>query len=118
MITMKTGSKTPVKFIRADDVSETVITVFTDDPSDVIAAKLQRVLELEGGYTTVVVNGVRTQPYTEPDARIDWDNPPQPAPNVGTRFTPADRAAYDERLKGAQAMGWGEDIDIDSLPEK
>lgn len=100
MITMKTVSKTPVKFTFSDDVSETVITVFSDDPSDIIAAKLQRVLELEGGYTTVVINGVRTQPYTEPS------------------FTPADRAAYDERLKGAGVMGWGEDIDIDSLPEK
>lgn len=99
MITMKTGSKTPVRFVFSDDVSETTITIQTDDDSDIIAAKLQRVLELEGGYTTVVVDGMRTQPYAE------------------AAFTPADRAAYEERMTQAQPLGWGEGVDIESLPE-
>jgi len=99
MITMKTGSKTPVKFTFSDDVSETVITVFSDDPSEVIAAKLQRVLELEG--------------YAATPQRA-----PLPIASGEPSFTPADRAAYDERLERAGVMGWGEDIDIDSLPEK
>lgn len=96
MITMKSG-KVPVKFVFSDDVSETVITVFSDDPSEVIAAKLQRVLELEGYAAT-----------------------PQRAPEpvtLGTLFTPADRAAQDERMAQAQPMGWGEDTDIEQLPE-
>lgn len=101
MITMKTGSKTPVRFTFSDDVSETVITVFSDDPSEVIAAKLRRVLELEGEV-----------PPPFPVALTPPTRSGEPS------FTPADRAAYDERLKGAGVMGWGEGIDIDSLPEK
>lgn len=97
MITMKTGSKTPVRFVFSDSVSETTINIQPDDPSDTIKAKLQRVLELEG--------------YAAAPQRA-----PEPV-SLGTLFTPADRAAYDERMTQAQPSGWGEGVDIESLPE-
>lgn len=99
MITMKTGSKTPVRFIFSDDVSETTVTVQPDDSSEDIAAKLQRVLELEGVALPTVL----------PARMISV-----PAAPV---FTAADRAATEERLKQAQPMGWGEDTDVENLPE-
>lgn len=104
MITMKVGSgaKAPVRFVFSDDVSETTVTLYQDDPPDVVRAKLQRVLELEGGM-----------PSPAPQAPVT----PPAAPQEPT-FTPADRAATEARLQDAQAMGWNGDIDIDKLPEQ
>jgi len=100
MITMKTGSKAPVRFVFSDDVSETTITIQTDDPSEVVAAKLRRVLELEGVTAgAMLLNNVKERLAQTPE------------------FTPADRAAYDERMTQAQPLGWGEGVDIESLPE-
>ena len=42
-------SKTPVKFEFSDGVQVTTVTVAADEESEVIAAKLQRVLDLEAG---------------------------------------------------------------------
>lgn len=96
---MKTGSKTPVRFTFSDDVSETTITIAPDDESGVIAAKLQRVLELEGVALP-----------SAPQARM-VSVPAQP------EFTAADRAATEARLKAANPQGWGEGVDIENLPE-
>lgn len=100
MITMKTGSKTPVRFIFSDDVSETTITIAPDDDSGAIAAKLQRVLELEGVALP-----------TAPPA------PVAPGVTLANIFTPADRAATEVRLAQAQPQGWGADVDVEKLPE-
>lgn len=99
MITMKTGSKTPVRFVFSDDVSETTITIQPDDDSRTVAAKLQRVLDMEHG-----TGGYVSPPHLIPTA-------------LQTDFTPADRAEYEQRLLEARPMGWGEGVDIDSLPE-
>lgn len=99
MITMKTGGRTPVRFVFSDDVSETTVTIQPDDPPDEIAAKLRRVLELEGMRAPSLPPGVPA--YAAPDVQ----------------FTPADRAATEERLKAASPMGWGEGVDIEDLPE-
>lgn len=105
MITMKVGSgaKAPVRFVFSDEVSETTVTLYQDDPPEVIRAKLQRVLELEGYAAT---------PQRLP-APISAAQPP-----VEPTFTPADRAATEARLQDAQAMGWNGDMDIDKLPEQ
>lgn len=98
MITMKAG-KAPVKFVFSDDVSETNIIIQPDDPSDIIKAKLQRVLELEDAKS--VPDFVKTAG----------------AVLATGHFTPADRAATEQRLKAASPMGWGEGVDIEDLPE-
>ena len=102
MITMKTGSKTPVRFVFSDLISETTITIQPDDESADIAAKLRRVLELEGGHTAVIQNS-RHLP------------PPAPVPV----FTPADREATEARVRATEESlnGWNA-VDIDALPEK
>lgn len=96
-------SKTPVKFQWTDDIAKTEVVLQPDDPSEVLVAKLQRVLELEGAALPAL-------PVRAPGASL--------APQAPT-FTPADRAATDERLKGAQAMGWNASVEdgIDNLPE-
>jgi hypothetical protein len=101
MITMKTGSKSPVRFVFSDDVSETTITIQADDASDAIRAKLQRVLELEEP-------GVR--------ARIQSTGLVNPS-EARAPFTAADRAATEARLAQAQPQGWGKDVNIEELPE-
>jgi len=98
-------SKTPVKFRWEDDLAETVVVIQPDDDSEVIMAKLQRVLELEGGAPSALTfpSGVRA-PL---------------APGVPV-FTPADRAATEERLEGVKVNGWNEDaVDggLENLPE-
>jgi hypothetical protein len=105
MITMKTGSRAPVRFVFSDDVSETTITIQADDDSAAIAAKLQRVLDLEKPHTYAAIlatGAVGANAFRAPES---------PA------FTPADRAAEEARLAGVQPMGWTEHADLDSLPE-
>jgi hypothetical protein len=94
-------SRNPVRFEFSDGISETSVTVQPDDDSGTIAAKLRRVLELEGGYTAAIQNSRFLPPAAAPEA---------PA------FTPADRAATEERLAKADAMGW-ESTNVDTLPE-
>jgi hypothetical protein len=101
MITMKTGSKAPVKFVFDDGISETTVVVSPEESSKAIATKLQRVLELEG----VIL----------PPA------PPAPESQVTLKniFTPADRAAMDQRMQQAQQglNGWNGNVNIEDLPE-
>jgi hypothetical protein len=99
MITMKTGSKAPVKFIFDDGISETTVIVSPEESPKAIAAKLQRVLELEG--------------VALPTA------PPAQQVTLGNIFTPADRAATEERMREAQRglNGWNEHVNVEDLPE-
>lgn len=101
MITMKTGSKTPVRFTFEDGVSETTVTLQPDDDSGTLAAKMRRVLELEGGQTAAIQNSR----FLPPAAALD-----QP------EFTAADRAATEARLKAVSPLGW-ETANTDLLPE-
>lgn len=94
---LKLAGRNPAKFEYNDGVSETTVTVQPDDDADTVRAKLQRVLELEGGSPALPV-------------RV-------PGASLAPTFTPADRAATEERLKGAQPMGWSEDADMENLPE-
>lgn len=97
MITMKTGSKAPVRFTFSDDVSETTITIAPDEESGSIAAKLQRVLELEGVRPASAIQGMAASMV--PQALL------------------ADRAATEERLAQVQPQGWSKNVDIEQLPE-
>lgn len=90
-------SKTPIKFRWEDDLAETVVVIQPDDSSEVIMAKLQRVLELEGHANT--------------PQRI-----PLPIAPEASAFGPADRAALEADLAKAQPMGW-ETTDTETLPE-
>ena len=96
-------SKTPIKFRWEDDLAEMIVVNQPDDDSEVIMAKLQRVLELEGGAPPALTF------------------PPGVRAPLAPVFTPADRAATEERLKAAQsAMGWNEDAmdgGLEQLPE-
>lgn len=98
-------NKTPVKFTWSDALSESNVVVSPDDDSDTIAAKLQRVLELEGG---------RPAGAGVVDALVAMR---QQAPV----FTPTDREAMDARLEGVKVMGWNEDAaaggGLEELPE-
>ena len=99
MITMKTGSKTPVRFVFSDDVSETTINIQPDDPSDTIRAKLQRVLDMEAG------GGL---PVRQPGAALSA---------AKETFEPLwDAAEAEKRLAAQQTVGW-ETADLDALPE-
>jgi hypothetical protein len=100
MITMKTGSKAPVKFVFDDGISETTVVVSPEESPKAIVAKLQRVLELEGAASAGRAN---------PRPQVAPENP----------FTPADRAAMDQRMQQAQAglNGWNENVNIEDLPE-
>jgi hypothetical protein len=101
MITMKVGggAKAPVRFVFSDDVSETTVTLQGDDNSATIVAKLQRVLELEGGQVTArAVAAFAAQP-----------------PEFGPLFD----AAGAEKEVTAQPVGWerlaadgGEDLPV------
>lgn len=95
---LKLAGKNPAKFEFGDEVSQTVVTIQPDDEPDVVRAKLQRVLELEGGMQVPFV------PLAAPLA------PGAPV------FTPADRAALEADLAKAQPMGW-ETTDTETLPE-
>lgn len=93
---LKLAGRNPAKFLFTDGVSETTVTITPDDEPDTVRAKLQRVLELEG--------------YADTPQRAPLPISMEPA------FTPADRAAYEERLAKAESMGW-ESTDVDALPE-
>lgn len=102
MITMKTGAKGPVRFVFSDKVSETTVTLQSDDDSATVVAKLQRVLELEGGAAA---------------ARLLALGAP-PAPGEFTR-EPLFDAAGAEAAVTAQPIGWealaadgGEDLPV------
>lgn len=99
-------SKTPVKFRWEDDLAETVVVIQPDDDSEVIMAKLQRVLELEAPHLSAAVQATGAIGPNALRAPV---------------FTPADRAATEERMKAAQsAMGWNEDAmdgGLEQLPE-
>lgn len=95
---LKLAGKNPAKFEFDDGVSQTVVTIQPDDPPEVVMAKLQRVLELEG--------------YVNTPQRVALPIAPE-APV----FTPADRAATDARMAAVQTSGWNEDADLDNLPE-
>jgi hypothetical protein len=96
-------SKTPVKFRWEDDLAETVVVLQPDDAPEVIVAKLQRVLELEG---------VQGLPIRQPGAALQ-------AAMAQPQFTPADRAAEEARMAAVQINGWNEDAveGADELPE-
>lgn len=98
---LKLTGRNPAKFEFDDGIQKTEIVVQPNDEPDVVRAKLQRVLDLEGATVS---------PFTAPVA-------PPAAPEEPT-FTAADRAAYDARLKAAEEpMGWSEDVNFDNLPE-
>lgn len=95
MITMKTGSKTPVRFIFTDGISETTVTISPDEPSEDIAAKMRRVLELERPHEAarLMVTGA-----IGPDVLRPAAEPPE--------FGPLFDAAGAEQAVTAQPVGW------------
>lgn len=93
--------RNPAKFEFDDGIQKTEVVIQPDDKPDVVRAKLQRVLALEG----VPLPMAPQAPVTQPAA------PAEPT------FTPADRAATEERLRGAQGVPWGEGGDLEQLPE-
>jgi hypothetical protein len=97
MITLR--SKTPVKFEFADGVSETVVTIASDEDSDTIKAKLQRVLDLEAG------GGL---PLRQPGAALAAAKE-----DFGPLF---DAAAAEQQLMARQKTGW-EALAVEDLPE-
>lgn len=118
MITMKTGSKTPVKFVFSDDVSETTINIQPDDPSDTIRAKLQRVLELEGEAAGLRARTTATMLGVSPDdLRLPVRQPGAALSAARETFEPLwDAAEAEKRLAAQQTVGW-ETADLDALPE-
>jgi hypothetical protein len=98
---LRLAGRNPARFEYDDGVSQTIVVIAPDDEPDTVRAKLQRVLELEGHILA------------------EWATPAHPP---GARsaeaptFTPADRAATEERLAKAETMGW-ESTDVDALPE-
>jgi hypothetical protein len=101
-------SKNPVKFVVSDQLAETAVVLSPDDDEETLVSKLQRVIELAGGQLLPV-----RQPGAALQAAVAATMAAEPL------FTPADRAATDERLAATAAtMGWAEDgPDIDNLPE-
>lgn len=100
---MKSG-KVPVKFVFSDDVSETTITIQADDTSEDIAAKLRRVLELEGEV-----------PPPFPVAFVPPAVPIRTKEELGPLF---DAAGAEAELTGRTASGNGwASSDIEKLPE-
>jgi hypothetical protein len=98
---LKLAGRNPAKFEFTDGVSETTVTVQPDDPPEAVRAKLQRVLELEG-----------VAPPAQP---LPGLTAPAPADPV---VLAAERAATEARLaRASSTMGWGEDADLDNLPE-
>lgn len=100
---LKLAGRNPAKFTYSDGVSETTVTIQPDDPPEAVQAKLQRVLELEGGPTAMsplLAAGQQMVRAAQPE------------------YTPAERAAEEARLAQVQTMGWTEEgSDIDNLPE-
>jgi hypothetical protein len=100
---LRLAGRNPARFEFDDGVSQTTVTVQPDDDADTVRAKLQRVLELEGGPQPALVFPPGVRAPAAPGAPV---------------FTPADRAAENARLASVQTSGWTEDADFDNLPEK
>lgn len=98
MITLKTSNKNPIRFIFSDLISETTVTISPDDDSGEIAAKLQRVLELENAQRL---------PYRQPGAALTA---------AKEEFEPLLDVAAAEAAVKAQPVGW-ESFDVEDLPE-
>lgn len=92
-------SKTPVKFLWSDSLSETAVILSPDDDSETLRDKLQRVLELTG----------EVLPTRQPGAALTA---------AQAEFPPLFPAAEAEAaVLAQQALGWSEDMDLDALPE-
>lgn len=100
---LKMSGRNPAKFEWTDDVAETTVTIQPDDTSEVIQAKLQRVLDLEAGQGL---------PIRAPGAALMA---------AKETFEPLiDAVAAERRVAAQGAMGWNADLtdgDIESLPE-
>lgn len=105
-MTLKLTGRNPARFEFDDGVSQTTVTIQPDDDADSVRAKLQRVLELEEPHTRARIQATG---LVAPNA---LRTPEEPV------FTPADRAATEERMSSVQTMGWTGDADFDSLPER
>lgn len=102
---LKLAGRNPARFEFDDGVSQTTVTVQPDDDAGTVAAKLRRVLELEGGLRGVLQNARYLPPAAPPETPV---------------FTAADRAAVNTAMTQAQqalSTGW-ESVDLDKLPER
>jgi hypothetical protein len=90
--------RNPAKFRFSDGLSETVVVLQPDDDSETLAAKLQRVLELEN---------VQRLPYRQPGAALMA---------AKEEFDPLIDIAAAEAAVTARPVGW-EQYDVEDLPE-
>jgi hypothetical protein len=90
--------RNPAKFRFSDGLSETVVVLQPDDDSETLAAKLQRVLELEASQGLPI-----RQPGAAPSA-------------AKAEFDPLIDVAAAEAAMQAQPVGWGSQS-VEELPE-
>lgn len=90
--------RNPAKFRFSDGLSETVVVLQPDDDSETLAAKLQRVLDLEASQGL---------PVRQPGAALT---------GVKDEFDPLIDVAAAEAAVMTRPVGW-EEYDVEDLPE-